>query len=67
MKCRKRRKVVETRVPSLPWDKFGGNLFTVQTASGMQAARAWFWLLCGTWEPVAPMRRERAKWMTHEA
>jgi hypothetical protein len=28
---------------------------TAQTASGMEAARAWPGLLHGTWEPVAPI------------
>ena len=67
MMCRKLRDVVETRVQSLPWDKSGGDLLTAQTAAGMKAARAWLRLLCGTWEPVASMRRESAKWRTHEA
>ncbi len=67
MKCRKRTDVVRTRVQLLLWDKSGGDLFTAQTAAGMKAARAWLWLLCGTWEPVAPMRRKSAKWRPHEA
>jgi hypothetical protein len=36
--CRKRREVVKTRGESLTWDKFGGHLFTVRTAAGMEAA-----------------------------
>jgi len=35
----------------------GGALFTAQTVSGMEAARAWFGLWHGTWEPVAQIRR----------
>jgi hypothetical protein len=38
IKCRKRRDVIKTRGESLPWDKPGGNLFTVQTVTGMKAA-----------------------------
>lgn len=38
IKCRKRRNVVKTREESLIWDKFGRNLFTDQTASGMKVA-----------------------------
>jgi hypothetical protein len=37
-KCRKRRDDVETRGESLTWDKSGGDLITVQAASGMKAA-----------------------------
>jgi hypothetical protein len=33
---------------------------TARTASG-EAARAWPGLLCGTWEPVAPILRS-ARW-----
>lgn len=35
----------------------GGVLFTAQAVSGMEAARAWFGLWHGTWEPVAQIRR----------
>ena len=38
IKCRKRRNVIKTRGVSLTWDKFGGNLFTDQTVTGMKAA-----------------------------
>jgi hypothetical protein len=61
MTCRKRRDDVETRGESLPWDQSGRYLFTVQMASGMKAARTRSRLLCGTWEPVTPMPRERRK------
>src|SRR6516225_4245356 len=37
---------------SLTRDKSGGHLLTAQTASGMEVARAWLRLLCGTWEPA---------------
>ena len=32
----------------------GGDLLTAQAVPGMEVARAWLWLRCGTWEPVAP-------------
>ena len=35
----------------------GGDLLTAQVVSGMETARAWSGLWCGTWEPVAPMLR----------
>jgi hypothetical protein len=38
IKCRKRSDVIKTRGESLTWDKPGGNLFTVQTVTGMKAA-----------------------------
>jgi len=38
MRCRKRRDDVKTEGESLTRDKFGGNLFTVQAASGMEKA-----------------------------
>jgi hypothetical protein len=31
------------------------------TVTGSSAARAWHGLSCGTWEPGAPMLRERPK------
>ena len=38
IKCRKRREVIKTRRESLTWDKSGGNLFTDQAVTGMEAA-----------------------------
>jgi len=61
MTCRKRRNDVKTGRESLAWDKSGSNLFTGQTASGIKVARTRFRLLCGTWEPVTPMLREKHK------
>jgi hypothetical protein len=43
-------------------DKSKGNLFTAWAASGIKVARTRFRLLCGTWEPVVPMRRKKLKW-----
>ncbi len=59
--CRKRRDDVKTGGESLLRDQSGGHLSTAQMASGMKAARTWSRLLCGTWEPVTPMPRERCK------
>jgi len=42
-------------------DEPGGDLLTAQVVSGMEAARAWPGLWCGTWEPVAPIRRPRMR------
>jgi hypothetical protein len=61
MTCRKRRDDVETAGESLLRDKSGGSLMTARTASGIKAARARSRLLCGTWEPVPPMAREKRK------
>ncbi len=61
MKCRKRTDDVKTGRVSLARDKSGSNLRTVQTASGIEAARRRLRLLCGTWEPVTPMLREKHK------
>jgi hypothetical protein len=54
MKCRKVVNDIKTRAKLGSWDESGGCLLTGQTVSGMKVARAWSWLLCGTWEPVAP-------------
>ena len=54
MKCRKRIDGIKTGVESFPRDEPGGSLLTGQVVPGMKVARAWSWLLCGTWEPVAP-------------
>jgi hypothetical protein len=40
-----------------PRDESGGRLLTAQMVPGMEVARAWSGLLCGTWEPVAPRPR----------
>ena len=37
----------------MPREQPGGNLCTAQAVSGIQVARAWLGLWCGTWEPVA--------------
>jgi hypothetical protein len=35
----------------LPRDEPGGYLLTDQVVSGVEVARAWLRLWCGTWEP----------------
>ena len=47
-------------------DKSRGILFTAWAASGIKVARPLIRLLCGTWEPVVPMIREKSKWRPHE-
>jgi len=43
-------------------DKSKSYLFTAWAASGIKLAWTWTRLLCGTWEPVASMLREKFKW-----
>ena len=65
MTCRKRKNDVKTGGKSLTRDKSGGRLLTAQAASGMKVAGRQSRLLCGTWEPVTPMPREKHKWKPH--
>lgn len=37
IKYRKRRNAIKTKGESLTWDKLGGNLFTDQAVTGMEA------------------------------
>lgn len=57
MTCRKHIDDIETGGRLLSRDEPGGSLFTAQVVSGVEAARAWFRLWYGTWEPVAPIQR----------
>ena len=66
MTCRKFQEVVKTGVYPVLREESGGNLFTAQMATGIKAARTRSRLLCGTWEPVTPMQRERYKWEPHK-
>jgi hypothetical protein len=66
MTCRKHMDDVKTGVESLPRDQRWGDPLTASVASGMKVARVRSWLEQGTWEPVAPMRREEPKWRSHE-
>jgi len=47
-------------------DKPRGSLSIVWAASGIEMAWTWSRLLCGTWEPVVPMLREKRKWWPHK-
>jgi hypothetical protein len=53
--------VIKTRPIWQPRIKSSRSLFTGWTVTGSSAARAWHRLSCGTWEPGAPMPRERPK------
>src|SRR6266487_1197055 len=57
MTCRKTSGDIETGDALEPRDEPGGCLSTGQVVSGVEVARAWSGLLCGTWEPVAPTER----------
>ena len=48
---------IETGAEPEPWDEPGGCLLIGQVVSGVEAARAWSGLRCGTWEPVVPRPR----------
>jgi hypothetical protein len=48
---------IETRFECMAWDEPGGSLPTGQVVSGMEVARAWPGLRCGTCEPVVPRPR----------
>ena len=61
LRCRKKLGDVKTEDGWIPRDQFGRYLFTARMASGMKAAGTWYRLLCGTWETVAPMSREKRK------
>jgi len=52
MKCRNVSDGVETEVCFCPREEPGSDLRTAQVASGIEVARAWLRLCCGTWEPV---------------
>ena len=66
MRCRNHRDDVETGDHERRQEKPKGNLVTAWVTSGIEVARTWFRLLCGTWEPVVPMVREKPKWRTHQ-
>jgi hypothetical protein len=62
MKCRNESDVIETGLSIQPGTKSGRGLLAAQTVTGIEAARARFRLLCGTWEPLVPMPRENSQW-----
>ncbi len=57
MTCRNGIEDIETGVVWYLRDEPGGGLLIGQAVSGMEAARAWPGLRCGTWEPVAARPR----------
>jgi len=57
MTCRNRIGDIETGPGMSARDEPGGCLLTGQAVSGMEVARAWSGLRCGTWEPVVPRPR----------
>ena len=66
MTCRKRRDDVETRGESLTWDKSGGEPAYCPGGIRHEGGATCVRLPWGTWDPVAPMIREKSKWRTHE-
>jgi hypothetical protein len=52
MTCRKFMDDIKTGGAMRLRDESGGYLSTAQVVSGMEVARAWSGLWCGTWEPV---------------
>ena len=56
MTCRKLLDDSRTGFASLARDESGGCLLIGQAVSGMEVARAWSGLWCGTWEPVVRAR-----------
>jgi hypothetical protein len=48
---------IKTRAEAESWDEPGGCLLIGQAVSGVEAARAWSGLRCGTCEPVVPRLR----------
>jgi hypothetical protein len=53
MTCRKRIDGIKTEASRYLGISLGENLPTAQAVPGMEVARAWLRLWCGTWEPVA--------------
>ncbi len=52
MKRRKEMDGIETRASFVSWDESGGCLLIGQAVSGVEVARAWSGLSCGTCEPA---------------
>ena len=52
MKRRKQIGGIETRASFVSWDESGGCLLIGQAVSGVEVARAWSGLSCGTCEPA---------------
>jgi hypothetical protein len=58
---------IKSGIAPLSRDQSRGNLSTAWMVSSIKVARAWARLLCGTWEPVALMSREKRKWLHPQA
>jgi hypothetical protein len=61
MFCRKTPNRRQNQVYLAAWDKSSRSVFMGWMVTGSSAARAWYRLACGTWEPGAPRPRERPK------
>ena len=57
MTCRNRIGDIKTGPGMSARDEPGRSLLIGQAVSGMEVARAWSGLRCGTWEPVVPRPR----------
>jgi hypothetical protein len=53
MRCRKLEMASNPRCICGLGMNLGGDLRTAQVAPGIEVARVWLRLWCGTWEPVA--------------
>jgi hypothetical protein len=60
MTCRKRSNGIETEESRYLGKQPGGDLLTAQVVPGMEVARAWLRLWCGTWEPYVTKAEERS-------
>jgi hypothetical protein len=67
MNCRKRRNDVKTRGQSLLWDQLGGNLLTVQAASGRRGGVSSTQALVWNVGTCVAMQREQLKRTTRES
>ena len=63
MTCRKRMDDIKTEAAfRWPGTSLGAYLLTAQAVSGMEGARAWLRLWCGTWEPCPRHRPPVVCW-----
>ena len=58
MFCRKRPNCHQNQADLATWDQVQQEPVYGLDGDRQLAARAWFRLSCGTWEPGAPMQRE---------
>ncbi len=59
--------IVKSRVRTLFYDKPRRDLFTVLVAIGIEMAWIIYGRLCGTYEAVVLMLREKLKWKPHKS